>query len=170
MNCLLYFGDEKVSVSRKPTTILGLAASHNGAAWGVRDGELVAAIQEERLTRKKRAILDPANFAALQYLGVEPDLVALCPLHDAAAAAARLKMHPTLGGLPSLIVPHHRAHAAAALAQSGFAEATVLVADGAGSLSRDLPDDERRLCDGEGRETVSIYRASGGVLTPLHKQ
>jgi carbamoyltransferase len=151
--------------------ILGLAASHNGAACVLRGEELLA-IQEERIVRKKRATLDPQNFAALQYLlGDElPDLVALCPLHDAEAAAARLAANQRLGKLPSLIVSHHRAHAAAVLAQSGFEAATVLVLDGAGSLTRDLPDDERALVHGEGRETVSIYRAEKGRLTPLYKE
>jgi carbamoyltransferase len=153
-------------MSRGGTKILGLAASHNGAACLLRDGKLELAIQEERVTRKKRATLDPANFAALQYvLGDErPDLVALSPLHDANAAAAKLASHPTLGKVPCVILSHHRAHAAAALAQSGFDDATVLVIDGAGSRAEDLPDEERT---GEGRETVSIY---DGKLRPLHKR
>src|SRR5687768_10157300 len=125
--------------------VLGLAASHNGAACLIRDGELTA-VQEERLTRNKRAVLDPADFRALDYVlgDLSPsqiDLVVVAPLRDARLAAERLAQNPRLRDRPALLVSHHRAHAAAALAQSGFADATVLVVDGAGSVARDLRED-----------------------------
>ncbi len=158
-----------------PPLVLGLAASHNGAACLYRGTELIAAIQEERLVRKKRAVLDPADFAALDYVlgGLDAraiDLVAVAPLRDQALAAARLALHPRLRDRPALFVPHHQAHAAAAVAQSGFASTTVLVVDGAGSEARDLPEAERALASCDGREIVSIYRAERGRLIPLHKQ
>ena len=49
--------------------ILGLAASHNGAACLLRGDKVLVAIQEERLRRQKRAALIPSQpFMALDYV------------------------------------------------------------------------------------------------------
>lgn len=169
------------SRSHDAPLVLGLAASHNGAAALLRGTHLLGALQEERICRTKRAPLTldgpllaaDALLAAHRATAADVDLVALCPLRDAAAHAARLARHPTLGQRPCAIVPHHRAHAAAAWAQSGAETATILVIDGAGSLVADLPPDERGLvpeAPDTARETISIYHGTAGRLVPLHKQ
>ncbi len=168
----------------RPPLVLGLAASHSGAACLLRGDEIVAAVQEERLTRVKRATLKPAEpFAALDYLlraaevGVSDlDLVALCPLQPPAHPDNDLDRHPLLARVPRLTVSHHLGHAAGAFAMSGFANAVVVVVDGQGSRGGDLPAAERACAVGPptGRETVSVYAGAleGGrvTLTPLHKQ
>ena len=66
--------------------VLGLSASHNGAACLLHGNEIVAAIQEERLVGKKRARLQGANPSlAVQYClaqggisAAELDMVVLC--------------------------------------------------------------------------------------------
>lgn len=162
--------------------ILGLAASHNGAACLVDDatGEVLVAVQEERLTRKKRAVLEPAEgFAALDYVleatGLAVDdisLIVTCPLRTAAAPELDLDRHPRLAGRPRALITHHRAHAVSAYWASGFDDAAVLVIDGMGSEGDELDEAERAAVVGAavGREVHSIYRASGGVLTPALKQ
>lgn len=69
--------------SAVPRTILGMSASHDTGAVVLRDGELVAAINEERLTRVKQAVGAPllAVPAVLECAGIsatEIDAVALC--------------------------------------------------------------------------------------------
>lgn len=167
--------------------ILGLAASHNGAACLVDDasGELLVAIQEERLVRRKRAHLHPAeDFAALDYVldaaGLTVDdvrLVVTCPLRTAAAPELDLDRHPRLRDRPRAVVTHHRAHAVSAYWASGFDDAAVLVIDGMGSEGDELGPDERAAVLGaaavgtvRGREIHSIYHGVGGVLTPAFKQ
>jgi carbamoyltransferase len=159
--------------------VLGIAASHNGAVCLMHGHEIVAAIQEERLTRQKHAALVPAaGFRGLDYVlsaaSIAPsdiDLVVLCPLQPPSTAANDLGRHPALRSRPRLIIPHHLGHATAAYACSGFSQATVLVVDGMGSRLEDLPETEREAVVGArvGREAVSIYRASGGRLVPVEK-
>ena len=170
--------------------ILGLAASHNGAACLLEGTRIVVAIQEERLTRVKRAPLVPSlPFKALDYVletaGItveDLDMVVLAPLHSPNAAHHDLDRHPRLASVPRAIISHHYAHAMGAYAQSGFDESAICVIDAMGSMSVDLPEDERRVVLGpwldleqdadpgcEPRELVSFYEASGGALTPLEK-
>jgi len=174
-----------VSVSA-PRWVLGLAASHNGAAALYRDDVLVSAIQEERLTRHKRAHLLPGRpFLALDALlgdaGLSVDdlaRVVVAPLTSPDAPEHRLALHPILGRLPHGVISHHHAHALSAYATSGFADACVLVVDGMGSAIGDVPAAERAVLVDPGapargtgalRETVSIYQASPAGLVPLEK-
>ena len=159
--------------------VLGLAASHNGAACLMHGHRIVAAIQEERLTRQKYASLVPAReFLALDYLldaaGVtvdDIDLVVLCPLQPPTAPFNNLALHPRLGARPRITISHHLGHATGAYACSGFSDAMVLVVDAMGSRVADLPAREREAVRGpaRGREVLSIYRASGATLTPVEK-
>lgn len=170
----------------RPRWILGLAASHNGAAALYRDDVLVSAIQEERLTRHKRAHLSPGRpFLALDALlsdaGIGVDELAhvvVAPLTAPDAPEHRLALHPTLGRRPHGVVSHHRAHALSAFATSGFPDACVLVVDGMGSAIADVPAAEQAVLVDPGerafsaaalRETVSIYDASADGLEPLEK-
>lgn len=161
--------------------VLGLAASHNGAACLLdASGAVLAAVQEERLSRAKRAFLRPADGAraigeVLDAADVAPRDVALvvtCPLRSANAPELDLARHPTLGGVPRALVTHHRGHAAGAFAASGWDEAAVLVIDGMGSEAADLDDAERAAVVGPatGREVSSIYHATRAGLAPREKQ
>jgi len=163
--------------------VLGLSGSHNGAAALYRDDELVCAVQEERLSRKKRAVLYPGRAslavdALLADQGLTPaqvDLVVAAPLVDPHLDEQRPELHPTLGGRPHRTISHHLAHALSAYACSGFSDATALVVDGLGSFARDLPAAERAVVlgaeagDGALRETVSIYACDSGRLVPREK-
>ena len=171
--------------------VLGLAASHNGAACLLHGDRIVAAVQEERLTRVKRAPLVPSQaFRALDDvldaggIGVNDlDLVVLCPLQPATDPSNDLGQHPSLGDIPRAIIPHHYGHAVGAYAASGFEDAAICVIDAMGSRVDDLPASERDVIVGlpedlhrpdlpgcEARELISFYEARSGVLTPVDRE
>jgi carbamoyltransferase len=130
--------------------ILGISGAfgHDSAAALVVDGVVVGASEEERFTRQKRAIRQPAmhsmqaclDMAGLSMadldcvaIGWDPDLAP----HDRRlqdSLAQFLGSHRMVMGPPLEIcrVAHHVAHAALGYFCSGFADAAVLVADGQG--------------------------------------
>ena len=164
--------------------ILGLSASHNGAACLLRGDRIVAAVQEERLVGKKRARLHGARPSlAVHYCLAEGgiaardlDLVVLSAQSDVHGPENEITANRTLdlkgNRTPWLTLSHHAAHAVSAFATSGFDEAAALVVDGMGSPTHDLSDDEKTAVIGPGvagGETNSIYQASGAALEPLEK-
>jgi len=74
--------------------------------------------------------------------------------------------------VPTRIIPHHYGHALSAFATSGFAEAAILVVDGAGSPVDDFTAEEygllKRSVD-DGWETISLYFGGDTALIPLEK-
>lgn len=170
-----------MSSSEKPW-VLGISSSHNGSACLLRGGEIVVAIQEERLTRQKRARLRGATNSCavrycLEYAGIGPadlDAVAFSAQSSVAAADNDVRLNPLLQvglhGTPVYTLSHHAAHAISAFATSGFTEAAVLVVDGAGSPVSNLSQEERRAVVGSGTaEIMSLYLAQGPSLRPLEK-
>ncbi len=165
--------------------ILGVNASHNGAACLLHGDELVVAIQEERLNRRKRQRIFGAERAlcidyCLQAAGIRPgdlSLVVAASQHVSRFDAREdLTLNPGLqlgrNGVPELWISHHRAHALSAFALSGFDEAAVLVIDGQGSIYDDLEDDERAVVQGglrAGWEATSLYHGDDATLAPLEK-
>jgi carbamoyltransferase len=164
--------------------VLGLSASHNGAACLVHDGRIVVAMQEERLSGVKRdrtygAQPSLAVSYCLDAAGIDAsrlDLVVLCAQGRATSRDHDLALNPQLrlisNRVPWLVISHHLGHAVSAYATSGFREAAVLVIDGLGSPAEDLSDAERRCAPDveDGWETLSVYRAADHVLTPVVKQ
>jgi hypothetical protein len=122
----------------KEPWILGISASHNGAACLLRGDELVVAIQEERLSRFKRHCMYGAGPSlsidyCLRTAGIDPaelDLVVLCGQGEAQSDVHDVTRDPFLKVLthqiPTLTTPHHYGHALSAFATSGFAEAALL--------------------------------------------
>lgn len=160
--------------------VLGLAGSHNGAAALYRGTTLVCAVQEERLTRKKRQKLRPGEpslavqaVLADQGIGIDDlDLVVSAPLTGTLDPRDDIARHPELSRRPCRTISHHLAHALSAYACSGFYEATALVVDGLGSFARDLRKDERRVARPHAdhdREAVSLYGFDRQSVTPLDK-
>lgn len=160
--------------------ILGVGASHNGGACLIGDGELVVAIQEERLTRVKRSRLRPAfDTLAIRYcldaggIGVgDLALIAVSRDEPVSLPESDLARNPLLAGRelpPIAYVSHHRAHAAAAWFQSGFEDAAVLVIDGLGSPLEDCDPHERAVAARDGWETLSVYDCTAGRLRCVRK-
>jgi carbamoyltransferase len=164
--------------------VLGISCSHNGAVCLLKGSEIVAAIQEERLTRVKRrriqgAVPSLAINYCLQYAGIAPrdlKLITYCITGRADTALEDVALNPLLQavhhGVPILNISHHLAHAASAFAVSGFEDAAILVVDGVGSPEKDFSAAERSVIKNpvtDGWETISLYSAQGTAFTPLEK-
>ncbi len=149
--------------------ILGISGAfgHDAAAALVDDGRIVAACEEERFTRQKRALRQPAEHsvqACLDEGGVDLDEIDCIAIGwDPALAPGDSRLTASLQAfltsnrianarsVPPLVhVGHHRAHAALAYLTSGFADAAVVVADGQGET-----------------ESTTVYVARGSQLKQI---
>jgi carbamoyltransferase len=163
--------------------VLGLSASHNGAACLLHGNRIVAAIQEERLSRTKRDRIFGSEESlavayCLQTAGIQAsdlDLVVLCAQDMATKPEYDLAVNQQLGlvrgKVPWLTISHHLGHAYHAFATSGFEDAAILVVDGLGSPFEDLSPEEQALAPDAsgGWEMISLYHASGTAVTPVEK-
>ena len=164
--------------------ILGISASHNGSACLLRGDKIVVAIQEERLSHFKRHRIcgaGPSKAVAycLNYAGIAPSdlsLVVLCIQGRATDKIHDITRDPYLNvvthGVPTITIPHHYGHAVSVFATSGFAEAAVLIVDGAGSPVADFTAHELKVSNGDSQdswETISLYHASGTSVAALEK-
>jgi carbamoyltransferase len=136
-------------------TIVGVSAHyHDAACCLLRDGELIAAIQEERLTRVKhdpstpsRAFreclaldgLDVSDVACLAYYedpALKAERIRADKMRSASAAAEPdplRKLRRRLGYMGEIrCFHHHQSHAASAFYPSGFDRAAILTVDGVG--------------------------------------
>lgn len=160
--------------------ILGLSTGfHNGAACLCHGDEIVVAIQEERLTRLKRApIADVWSSRAAAYClaaaGLrwrDLDLIADCTIAKA-AAAGQAEPPEEAAGIERIRVPHHLGHALSVFCTSGLQEADVLIVDGGGSFGWELPDAERAAAvafDEQWCEHVSLYHADRHAIEAVEK-
>ncbi|MCZ6617548.1 MAG: carbamoyltransferase [Gammaproteobacteria bacterium] len=162
--------------------ILGYSATHNGAVCLLQGDEIVAAVQEERLTGIKRARLGRLDESlAFRYCldagGIEAKDLDII-------VGAYFSGDPVVGtnvaeeGRPRqlITIPHHFAHAAGVFAMSGFQESAVLVIDGQGGLADALPASEminvKRSTVPDLRrwaETITIYVANGREIRCVEK-
>jgi len=164
--------------------ILGISASHNGAACLLRGPDLVVAIQEERLTGKKRSRIRGAEPSlAVSYclehaqLAVRDlDLVVLSVQGRSYSPENDISSNPLLRitefNIPVVQISHHMGHAMHAYCTSGFPEAAILVVDGMGSPFEDLSEDEKKSVKDQvrnGWETISLYRVHGNSISVLEK-
>ncbi|BCB82686.1 carbamoyltransferase C-terminal domain-containing protein [Phytohabitans flavus] len=162
--------------------VLGINENHDAAAAIMVDGQLVAAVAEERFTRRKHqsATVEHAVRSALSIAGVtldDVDLLVTCAhrveVHpDSPEAAFRrelIRSAPRWHEHDS----HHDLHAYSAWFGSGFEEPAILVVDAVGTrldlLARPLlaPGAEMFGKDPAGYECESIFGTAGGVLEPL---
>ena len=171
------------SPDRQPW-LLGISASHNGAACLLHGDQIVVAIQEERLSRFKRHRIygcgpSLATAYCLNYAGIDPaelDLIVLCVQGRVSEQKHDIGLDPFLKvrstGVPILTIPHHYGHAVSTFATSGFAESAILVVDGAGSPASDFTPAETSVLNGHGIdawETISLYYGNGTEVIPLEK-
>lgn len=117
---------------------------YDGAAALLRDGVPVAAVAEERLTRRKHcggvalAVRYCLEEAAISLEEVAALAVSICcevvPSPRWAAQALRRQGLPVRDGQIVVIPSHHLAHAASAFLASPFDEAVTVVADNEGNI------------------------------------
>lgn len=165
--------------------VLGMVNNHNGSVCLLKGDQIVVAIQEERLSRRKRhathgSLPSLALKYCLDYAGIQPrdlDLVVNSVVGRVKSPVEDVTLNPLLQiathGIPVLTVSHHMAHAISAFATSGFEESAILVVDGVGSPHEDLSADEQAAIKSpvkQGSETISLYSATGTSVVPLEKQ
>ena len=144
--------------------IAGIARGHNAGVCLLKDGEIVFAIEEERLSRYKYdggplasmiKILDYTD--KIDYLAISHTQDADEPLNDyvrqdvytALARKLRLIEDPETQ-VVKYHAQHHRSHAALAFYRSGFEKASAIIVDGAGTFV-ERPDGQTMF------EVESIY-------------
>lgn len=151
--------------------ILGVHSSHDASACLMRDGEIIVAIEKERLVRSKHAtgydgLHDVVEYC-LDFAGFSLGDVDHIVVQDATH-----RLGKPLVTERELRIGHHTAHAWAAVGLSGFAEAAVLVIDCEGSYLKELPESELNVCTEQGlhcTEKESAYMFRDGDLQPLRK-
>jgi carbamoyltransferase len=178
---------------KKHPWILGIASSHNGAVCLLRGDEIVVAVQEERLLRRKRA-LHPIwkKSLALEYCfntaGIKPEdlsAIAMCSTGSARSPVEDVSLNsflrPVENDIPIFRLGHHLGHAISVFATSGFKESAVLIVDGSGSPLEDLDEEELRnlkqvhLGGAQGRagvpvaEVISLYFINETQIVRLEK-
>lgn len=137
------------------TVALGIHCGHESSCAVVRDGQVLAAVQQERVTGRK---YDGQEFLStrlpiietLEAAGVDSDDVDVIvssfqAVGPSAVGLQRPLISPGFDAFDPLderhhVVSHHLAHAASAYYLSGHSRATVLVSDSAGTTSRDGRD------------------------------
>jgi carbamoyltransferase len=168
----------------KDPWVLGISASHNGAVCLLKGDEIVVAIQEERLSRKKRQRIFGAQHSlsldyCFDYAGIQPrdlSMIVISVQGRLKSSNQDLTLNPRLMvkeyGIPTLAISHHFAHAVSAFGTSGFGESAVLVIDGIGSPQEDMSQEEQSVIKNpveDAWEIISLYSASGTVITALEK-
>ncbi|MBE9069097.1 methyltransferase [Leptolyngbya cf. ectocarpi LEGE 11479] len=157
---------------------LGLNLSHERSAAIVKDGEILVAIEQERLDRQKYSIgfmlqapgvtsrMQPPNEAiryCLDSCGITLDdlaaVTANMPGYDFAPEIMRNVLPTEIADKVIAIPSHHLAHAYSAYWPSGFDQALVLVTDATGTTSQDHQT-----------ESYTLYEGHGHTLTTLHSE
>lgn len=121
--------------------ILGIGGwLHDGAAAVLRDGAIVAAIEEEKIARQTHSggLPSEAVDACLTSAGASRDavdLVALArPVGVSAEPQFNLRLKEMFPNARLVVVDHHDAHAASAFYPSPFSEAKVVTLDRRGDM------------------------------------
>lgn len=185
-------------MAHKHTYILGINAyDHDVSACLLRDGEIVCAIEKERITREKHdtgfyqevvdycleaegiSLGDVAQVVRNSYILPVGDMEARL-MHqyvphylDAAEREAAARSPLFLSKADNVVtISHHHAHAYSAFAACPFDEGAVMIVDGVGSYRSDVMPQDLPAADNAhplAREAESYYTFSGAELTPVKK-
>ncbi|MBS1522309.1 MAG: transferase [Bacteroidetes bacterium] len=161
------------------TYIIGTGLSHDGSSCLLKDGEIIIAIEKERLTRVKH---DGGNDYltvkyCLDHAGIELKDVSL--IVQASNFENKIKPEQYQGKryfdaditTPVITISHHLAHAWGAAATSPFSECNVMVIDAAGSPYKQCLEVNQSEPQGIGMfcEKDSFYYFDGKTLKPVCK-
>ena len=126
--------------------IAGIARGHNGGICLLKDGEIVFAIEEERLSRRKYdggpfasivKILDytdKLDYLVISHTQSDESRVDFSGDNVYAGLARKLRLIESEDQIIDMHKWHHKMHAACAFYRSGFESATALIVDGAGTF------------------------------------
>lgn len=137
--------------------VLGISCFyHDSAACLVRDGEIVSAVEEERLTRNKHDHLFPVRSidAVLSAGGIEGKQLDLVVFYEGPSAKTKQlqdQLKESCGYIGDIqYCEHHLSHAASAYYNSPFDDAAILVVDDIGDPA-----------------TTTLYYAKGTDISPI---
>ncbi|MFD4657080.1 carbamoyltransferase [Kitasatospora sp. NPDC058444] len=170
-----------------PTYVLGTGLSHDGSSCLLRDGVIVAAIEKERLTRKKHDGFndDLTLRRCLEIEGITwADVDLLVENNTTNPYDEQDQVRRGIRGIPASVprvnISHHLAHAYSVVGTSPFERMAVAVIDGRGSSLDNCVDAPEHVlppgCVGLSRdeqaglwEKESLYVYDGGVLEPVFR-
>ncbi len=117
--------------------VIGIGGSdHDFSCALCKDGRIIVAVEEERITRKKHGIgivetleIGKSVDYCLKYGQIGRNDISMVVSNDILNAA------PLFGFKQFLSINHHLAHAASSYFASGFVDSAILVVDAAGSVS-----------------------------------
>lgn len=155
---------------------LGINLGHDRAAALVRDGEVIVAIHQERLDRRKHSVgvlhqcasdfsqVQPPDEAiryCLDYAGIKlsdvATITANMPGIDYGPEILRRKLSPELTDRVLRVPSHHLAHAYSAYWPSGFDDALVLVVDASGNTTSDRKTESYTLYEARDNKLTEVY-------------
>lgn len=160
--------------------ILGIhGESHDAGAALLIDGEIVSAIEEERLSRIKRDPRFPrlAINHVLSSSNVELNELDMVVVDLVGRTRDKLQRQVEELGIqcPVKFIRHHDSHAAGTFFASGFDDAAVMIVDGHGSRATELPEldsspyylhQDKNIPH---HELASFYRGTGSNLTLIRQ-
>ncbi len=168
-----------------PIYVLGTGLSHDGSSCLLKDGQLIIAIEKERLSRIKH---DGGNDLltvqyCLDHAGItinDLSLVVQSAHFEKESIGKERHMGRRLFAadcpVPFVTISHHLAHAYSAVGTSPFDECNVMVIDGSGSFYSQCDDldnafipDDVKTANGLYAETNSFYFFDGNTVRPLYK-
>ncbi|MFN8244566.1 MAG: carbamoyltransferase C-terminal domain-containing protein [Ferruginibacter sp.] len=169
----------------KPVYVLGTGLSHDGSSCLLRDGEIIVAIEKERLSRIKHDggndMLTTQYCLAAAGIGINDlALVVQCANFE----KEEIQQHRYKGNrlfsadcqVPFVTISHHLAHAWSAVGTSPFDTCAVMVIDGCGSFYSQCDDlagafipAHVNSLPGLYGEKDSYYFFDGRTLQPLYK-
>ena len=150
--------------------VLGIHVGHDRGACLIKNGEVIAALAQERLDRIKHSQSMSIPFdtidSLLKYCGLTiADISCIGFSHVAIEGDAVLDMYRKeffeyykCPYVPFYFVSHHDAHAYACYFSSGFTESLILISDGGGDF-----------IDGK-QESETIYIAKNGTITKISRR
>jgi carbamoyltransferase len=168
-----------------PVYVLGTGLSHDGSSCLLKDGEVVVAVEKERLSRIKH---DGGNDLqtvkyCLDAAGITIDEVAVI-VQCANFEKNEIEKHRYKGtrffskdiAVPFVTISHHLAHAYSAIGTCPFGNCNVMVIDGCGSFYHQCDDLQNAFIPssvnsepGLYGEKDSFYFYNGKQLQPLYK-
>jgi predicted NodU family carbamoyl transferase len=166
----------------KPIYVLGTGLSHDGSACLLKDGKICAAIEKERITRRK---YDGGNDTETITYCLEKENITLNDIdlivqNSPIAEYCPPRIFENGCRAPVITISHHLAHAYSACYGSDFDECAVLVLDGCGNtldLCTDRSDDFTFYCnplpngnENNYGETNSYYHFKDNKCTLICKE
>lgn len=155
---------------------MGINLGHERSVAIVKDGEILVAIEQERLDRRKYSLgytlQAPGDPSQIQIPG---EAIRYCldtcniRINDLATITANMPGHDFAPDILHRVLPaevaskvlqlpnHHLAHACSAYYPSGFEDAVILVVDAAGSATKENRTESYTLYEGRGQNLLTLH-------------